>query len=62
VGLVVPPENPQALAEAIQWLSSHPDETAEFGRNGRRMVETQFDRSIVLRNFAARLERCGTER
>ncbi len=62
VGLVVPPETPQALAEAIRWLSSHPNETAEFGRNGRRMVETQFDRSIVLRNFAARLERCGAER
>lgn len=34
-GVLVPPEDPQALAEAIQWMVEHPAERAEMGRRGR---------------------------
>ena len=56
VGMVVPPEDPTALREAIRWMSEHPEQTLEFGRNGRHLVETQFDRSRVLDRFSTYLE------
>lgn len=34
-GLLVPPEDPQALADAIRWMIEHPAERAEMGRRGR---------------------------
>jgi colanic acid biosynthesis glycosyl transferase WcaI len=60
VGIVVPPEDPPALAEAIRWMKEHPEETREFGRNGRRAIESQFDRSVVLDRFNGHLENLGT--
>lgn len=38
-GLFVPPRDPRALREAIEYLWSHPDEAAAMGRNGRARVE-----------------------
>jgi len=37
-GLVVPPEDPEAYAEAILWLRDHPDEARAMGERGRAMV------------------------
>jgi putative colanic acid biosynthesis glycosyltransferase WcaI len=34
-GVVVPPENPDALAAAALWLSEHHDEAAAMGRRGQ---------------------------
>ncbi len=34
-GLVVAPEDPDALAEAIRWLAGHVAEGEEMGRSGR---------------------------
>jgi colanic acid biosynthesis glycosyl transferase WcaI len=48
VGIVVPPEEPQALAEAIRYLRSNPNEIERLGKNGRRVVEEYFDRRVVL--------------
>jgi colanic acid biosynthesis glycosyl transferase WcaI len=59
VGMVVPPEDPSALAGAITWMREHPEQTREFGRNGRRVIETQFDRSLVLERFGSHLEQLG---
>ncbi len=57
VGLVVPPEEPQALADAIRYLKANPSEAERLGRNGRRVVEEQFDRRKVLERFADYLEK-----
>lgn len=38
-GIVVPPEDPRALAEAVAYLTSHPDERQEMGKRGREIVE-----------------------
>jgi colanic acid biosynthesis glycosyl transferase WcaI len=57
VGMVVPPERPDLLAAAICWMQAHPEELRQFGLNGRRVVETQFDRNVVLNKFAAHIER-----
>ena len=50
-GLVVPPEDPQALAEAAAWLRSHPDEAGEMGRRG-----AAFARSRLRSHQAKRFE------
>jgi colanic acid biosynthesis glycosyl transferase WcaI len=54
VGLVVPPENPKALAKAI--LDLRQGRGLSFGENGRRLVGTQFDRRIVLEMFLKQLK------
>ena len=43
-GIVIRPESADALAEAITRLAAHPEEAARMGANGRRLVETEFDR------------------
>lgn len=56
VGLVVPPEEPKALAQAIRFLQQNRHEAERLGRNGRRVVEERFDRRVVLKHFAEHLE------
>jgi colanic acid biosynthesis glycosyl transferase WcaI len=55
VGLVVPPEDSRALADALRYLKRNPDQAAALGRNGRHVVETQFDCAVTLPRFAAEL-------
>jgi glycosyltransferase involved in cell wall biosynthesis len=53
-GLTVPPQNPQALAEAvIKLYQMSPEERAEMGKRGREYVEKHHD----IRKLAAHLER-----
>jgi len=59
VGMVVPPEDASALAATLTWMREHPEQRREFGRNGRRVIETQFDRSLVLERFSSHLEQVG---
>jgi colanic acid biosynthesis glycosyl transferase WcaI len=54
-GIVVPPENPQALASAVLELLNNPDRMREFGRNGRRFVETNLQWSQLIGSWIARL-------
>lgn len=42
-GLLVPPNNPEALADAIIKILQNPDRAARFGRAGRRKADTQLD-------------------
>jgi len=55
-GIVTPPEDPGQLAQAIRWMRDNPERTRQLGLNGRRTAEAQFDRSVVLRKFAAYIE------
>lgn len=41
-GVLVPPERPELLAEAVIALAEHPDRRAELGRMGRRRAEERF--------------------
>ena len=56
VGLVVEPENPGALAQAVRFLKANPPEAAQMGRNGREVVERMFDLKVVLDVFQCHLE------
>lgn len=42
-GICVDPLNPQAIAQAIQWIIDHPDEAKRMGENGRRAVEERYN-------------------
>ncbi|NIM39767.1 MAG: WcaI family glycosyltransferase [Hydrogenophaga sp.] len=54
-GLVVPPENPAALAEALRALAADPTRRAELGANGRRYAEAELSRDAILRRFEAQM-------
>ncbi len=41
-GICVDPENPNAIAKAINFLLMHPEEADEMGRNGRRAAESKY--------------------
>jgi len=51
-GRYVDPHRPEALADALEDLSTNPDLCREMGENARRLAERQFDRRIL----AAQLE------
>jgi len=52
-GLMVPPGDPRALREAIQYLWEHPDVADRMGRAGRQRVE----RNYTFDDFVARVQR-----
>jgi glycosyltransferase involved in cell wall biosynthesis len=47
-GLLVPAQNAEALADAMQLLVLDPDLRAEMGRASRQKVENEFDEKIVI--------------
>ncbi len=42
-GLCVDPLSPEDIADAIEWLVSHPKEARHMGKNGRRIVEEKYN-------------------
>lgn len=58
-GLVVPPGDPEALAEAVRNLVSNPSLAEELGRNGRRYVEENLSWSALVSDW---LEQLGERR
>ncbi|MDP3960831.1 MAG: glycosyltransferase family 4 protein [Pseudorhodobacter sp.] len=42
-GLLVDPQDPQAIARAMQWVLGHPEEAAAMGRRGRAAVEDRYN-------------------
>jgi glycosyltransferase involved in cell wall biosynthesis len=51
-GVVVPPENPRALSEALLALAADPARRAALGAAGRRAAERDFGREAWLRRWA----------
>lgn len=55
-GLACDPEDPESIAEALQWFLNHPKEMREMGERGRRRVlsdwnyEFQFQPALNLLN------------
>jgi glycosyltransferase involved in cell wall biosynthesis len=47
-GLIIPPNNPQKLAEAIQFLLDNKETRIEFGQKGRETVEKRFSMDAVV--------------
>lgn len=56
-GIVVPPNNPDALAESLRWLLENPERARTMGRAGQRHVR----RSHGVDRWARRLVQLGAE-
>lgn len=54
-GIVVPPETPAAMAEALLALAGDPERRAQLGARGRAYAQTDVDRDAVLRRFESDL-------
>lgn len=52
-GLLVPPGDAAALADAMQWMIAHPIERQAFGRAGRALIERDFASARVAESHAA---------
>ncbi len=52
-GLLVPPKEPPALAEALTLLLASPDRARQMGEAGYRRVETEFSMPAVMRRLEA---------
>ncbi len=50
-GVVVPPEDPKAMAEAIQDLAEQPDLLERLGSNGRNYVVSNFSRPMLVKRY-----------
>jgi glycosyltransferase involved in cell wall biosynthesis len=46
-GVVVAPEEPEALARAVQWVRDHPDEAAAMGERGRAFARTRLRSALA---------------
>jgi colanic acid biosynthesis glycosyl transferase WcaI len=55
-GLVVPPEDAQAMADALLRLAANASLRAELGNNGRAFAERELDRDAVLKAFEGELK------
>lgn len=42
-GLLVDPQNPQAIADAMQWIIDNPEEASAMGCRGRAAIEERFN-------------------
>jgi len=60
-GIVVPPEDPGALALAVLELVQNPKLAAELGHNGRRFVESNLQWSQIIEKWLLRLHQLSSE-
>jgi glycosyltransferase involved in cell wall biosynthesis len=55
-GIVVPPEDPDALAGAVASIVDDPRRAAEMGRNGRALIESRFSWNAIVDAWLSELE------
>ena len=59
-GVVVPPDDPEALVAAIRKFRNDPSYRERLGRNARAAAETVFDRSIAAAQWSDKLAQLRT--
>ncbi|TMQ73050.1 MAG: glycosyltransferase family 4 protein [Candidatus Eisenbacteria bacterium] len=57
LALVVPPDDPAALAAGIRRVLEEPEVARERGARARRVVETEFERETQMRALVAEMRR-----
>lgn len=55
-GLVVPPDDPEAMADALEYLSCNARACQRMGQNARILAEEQFSRALLARRFVTFVE------
>lgn len=61
-GVFATPEDPQALAATIRWLSEHREECRAMGERGRRWVEVHAGREALAKRYLKILESLVSDR
>ena len=61
-GIVVAPEDPVALHQAVEKLAADPALARDLGEKGRRYVMEHFDRRVIAERFIALLQEVTDER
>jgi glycosyltransferase involved in cell wall biosynthesis len=61
-GLAIEPENPKALAEAINALTANRELGRTFGQNGREYIQRNFSRDRTAQKYIDVLEAMLRER
>lgn len=51
-GFAVPPENPVAFADALEYAAEHRDELKEMGINAQNLAREQFNREELSQKFS----------
>lgn len=51
IGLAIPPNDPQQLAESLAWCASHRDELQSMGRRARLLAVENYDRKRQTARF-----------
>lgn len=51
-GKAVEPENPTALADALQSMAKDKEKLAEMGQRGKQLAKNKFDRDVLSNQFA----------
>ncbi len=54
-GIVVPPDNGDAMAAAVAHLADHPERRLALGEVARRLAVLEWSKEMTLRTFAAEL-------
>lgn len=55
-GLVVPPDDAEAFASALEYASAHREELVEMGLAARRLAKEEFDRDLLANRFCNLIE------
>jgi colanic acid biosynthesis glycosyl transferase WcaI len=58
-GIVVAPEDPEALADAVLQINQNPALAARMGRNARELVERKFQWAQLIENWINQLRQPG---
>lgn len=61
-GKAVPPDDPEGFADALEYLADHPAERKKMGERSRELAMSQFDRSVLSKQFVKVLEAAGGEK
>lgn len=56
LGIAVPPDDPEAFADALIRLAEDREAAAEMGRASRRFAEENFSRDLLARKFVEEIE------
>ena len=59
-GILVPPGDPDALADAIQRMALDPGQRQRVGEAGRRRIEEEFSTPRVVSQLIAAIEAVGS--
>jgi glycosyltransferase involved in cell wall biosynthesis len=55
-GLAVPPDDPHAFADALEYMADHRQELVQMGANARALAEREFRRQQLADRFADWIE------